>query len=118
MENRRIDPQRPLPPIAGAPPARLRSPRLAHQSGTLEVNVVNVAHRIAVLDDGQIVELGTHDELMERTGLYAHLYSMQFRHANEVMPALHAALPANGSPAGEKSPQRTTGLWDAIRGRA
>jgi hypothetical protein len=55
---------------------------------------------------------------MERNGLYAHLYSMQFRHANDGMPALHPAQSPNGSPVGETSPARTTGLWDAIRGRA
>jgi subfamily B ATP-binding cassette protein MsbA len=82
------------------------------------LSTINIAHRIAVLDEGSIVELGTHDELMEQNGLYAHLYSMQFRHANEGMPALLPALPSNGSPAGEVSPARTTGLWDAIRGRA
>jgi subfamily B ATP-binding cassette protein MsbA len=86
---------------------------IAHRLST-----INIAHRIAVLDEGNIVELGTHEELMERNGLYAHLYSMQFRHANEGMPALHPAQSPNGSPVGETSPARTTGLWDAIRGRA
>jgi subfamily B ATP-binding cassette protein MsbA len=82
------------------------------------LSTINIAHRIAVLDEGSIVELGTHEDLMERNGLYAHLYSMQFRHANEGMPAVHPAQSPNGSPVGETSPARTTGLWDAIRGRA
>jgi len=47
---------------------------IAHRLST-----IRVAHRIAVLDKGQIVELGTHEELMEQTGLYAKLYEMQFR---------------------------------------
>ncbi len=42
---------------------------IAHRMSTIKV-----AHRIAVLDGGQLVELGTHDELMAREGLYAHLY--------------------------------------------
>ena len=47
---------------------------IAHRLSTIKV-----AHRIAVLDRGAIVELGMHDELMALNGLYAKLYSMQFR---------------------------------------
>lgn len=47
-----------------------------------------IAHRLAtirradiifVIDEGKLVESGTHDELMERSGLYAELYEIQFR---------------------------------------
>ena len=47
-----------------------------------------IAHRLAtvrradvifVLDEGKIVEQGTHEELLERGGLYAELYEIQFR---------------------------------------
>ena len=35
------------------------------------------ADRILVLDDGRIVEQGTHDDLLARGGLYADLYRTQ-----------------------------------------
>jgi subfamily B ATP-binding cassette protein MsbA len=47
---------------------------IAHRLST-----VRGAHRLAVLNDGQIAELGTHDDLMAQNGLYARLYEMQFR---------------------------------------
>lgn len=45
---------------------------IAHRLST-----VRNAHRIFVLSEGQVVEAGTHDELVERGGAYAQLWSVQ-----------------------------------------
>jgi ATP-binding cassette, subfamily B, multidrug efflux pump len=41
------------------------------------VSTVRNADRIAVLHDGEIVECGTHEELIERNGYYTELYNKQ-----------------------------------------
>jgi subfamily B ATP-binding cassette protein MsbA len=56
---------------------------IAHRLSTIKA-----AHRIAVLDCGQIVELGTHEELMQLNGMYARLYTMQFRNSGKEQVAL------------------------------
>lgn len=47
---------------------------IAHRLSTVES-----AKQILVLDKGHIVERGTHQELLEKNGYYAKLYSLQFR---------------------------------------
>jgi subfamily B ATP-binding cassette protein MsbA len=37
------------------------------------------ANRIAVLDNGRIVETGTHEALLAKGGVYKKLHDMQFR---------------------------------------
>jgi subfamily B ATP-binding cassette protein MsbA len=52
------------------------------------LSTIRHADRIAVLDDGWLLELGTHAELLARDGLYAHLWRLQ---ASE-RPLAEAAL--------------------------
>ena len=41
------------------------------------VSTVRMADRILVLKDGELVDDGTHEELVARGGLYAELFSLQ-----------------------------------------
>jgi subfamily B ATP-binding cassette protein MsbA len=56
---------------------------IAHRLST-----VQRADRLVVLDGGQIVEEGTHAELLRRGGIYSRLFQMQWRGADDVSAAL------------------------------
>ena len=58
---------------------------IAHRLST-----IRRADIIAVLHEGTIHERGTHDELLERGGIYARLYGMQFQDAEPPLPAVAA----------------------------
>ena len=47
---------------------------IAHRLSTIKN-----ADKIMVLEKGQLIEQGNHDELMAMDGLYAHLYKIQYR---------------------------------------
>lgn len=47
---------------------------IAHRLST-----IRKAHQIIVLDKGEIKEIGTHEELLEKGGFYAKLHDMQFQ---------------------------------------
>ena len=74
---------------------------IAHRLSTLRK-----ADRLVVIDRGEVVEVGPHDELMEKQGAYWRLYEAQARRAEEDAQAagviidsslLHPAHPA-GNP--------------------
>jgi ATP-binding cassette, subfamily B, bacterial MsbA len=84
---------------------------IAHRLSTIKV-----AHRIAVLDSGRIIELGTHAELMEKNGLYARLYAMQFRNPEEELAGLLAKAQTERY-AGASLPEKGSGLLGMLAGR-
>ena len=73
--------------------AALRSDRtsfvIAHRLST-----IRDADVILVMEDGQIVEQGTHHELLEARGHYFDLYNSQFTAAIEELEELRSAVPA------------------------
>lgn len=74
---------------------------IAHRLST-----IRNASKIIVMDRGQVVDQGSHDELLERGGLYADLYRLQFQDGRAVVDKEGAVAISNqglnvvgGSPA-------------------
>ena len=58
---------------------------IAHRLST-----VLAADKIIVLDEGKLIEAGTHSELISKNGLYATLYEIQFK--PQLSGALHTSI--------------------------
>jgi subfamily B ATP-binding cassette protein MsbA len=65
---------------------------IAHRLST-----IRKANRIVVISNGEIVEVGTHEELMEKNGEYKKLYLLQFKDNNQGVPS--ASLEGEKPPA-------------------
>ncbi|MCL2923327.1 MAG: ABC transporter ATP-binding protein, partial [Trichodesmium sp. MAG_R04] len=46
------------------------------------LETVRRAHRILVMENGEILESGTHIELLEKGGIYTRFYHKQFSYSN------------------------------------
>ena len=63
---------------------------IAHRLST-----VHRADSIIVMQNGQIAEQGTHQELLGMNGLYREIYDLQLRPQEEVMREIESPIPAN-----------------------
>lgn len=93
------------------------------------LSTIRNADKIAVIDKGQVKELGSHDELLALNGLYAELVALQGGHGREedvaggagevvkeqVPPALIKAVPTGGKGLGASVRRLSRAVSQAIR---
>lgn len=61
-------------------------------------STVRMADLILVLEDGTIIEQGTHDELLAQNGRYAHLFTLQAESYQPTLPADHERAAHDSAP--------------------
>ena len=65
------------------------------------ISTVRNANMICVIEGGRLAETGTHEELLEKGGLYKTLFEMQFKEAGTSLPTTNnnqkETVPASGS---------------------
>jgi ATP-binding cassette, subfamily B, bacterial len=74
---------------------------IAHRLST-----IREADQILVIDGGQIIERGTHEQLLAAGGLYAELYRTQFAHQAPADAEQGSRGQAGADPAGQPGPPR------------
>jgi ABC-type multidrug transport system fused ATPase/permease subunit len=68
---------------------------IAHRLST-----IRNADLVLVIDNGRIVERGTHESLLEQRGFYFSLYNSQFRGTNGVKQELPTIQTSTAHPSG------------------
>lgn len=79
---------------------------IAHRLSTIQG-----ADKIIVMDRGQVVDEGTHQELLDRGGIYADLYRLQFRDGKTVTDQQGIRAQRQGR---RKRTKTDPGLWQRI----
>lgn len=63
------------------------------------LSTIRNADKILVLNGGELIEMGTHDALLEQDGLYRQLYEMQTTRARrKIAPSEEIVAPGDGGP--------------------